>query len=361
MRRTTHTEALITHHDRAGDSVVPPKPPTIADVARLAQTSTAVVSYVVNNGPRPVSDAARLRVEAAIEELGWRPSRVAKGLSSRRSGLLGFVLPDSQNAFFSELGYALDRIAFEHGYLGLLGDSTFSSERETDYVRLFLDSGVEGLLLATSLSAQALDADTATRVPMVFLHRRPRGIHGTSVVLDDKNGGRDATRHLVGHGHRVIACIAGSDRLNPVASRITGWRQVMTEIGADTDGLLVGADYNRYSAYEATLRLFASRRDVTGVFATTDEHAIGVIRALSELGLRVPRDVAVVGFDGIREGAFMTPQLTTVSHPIENLARRSMELLVARIAGGGGPISEVLPTQLLVGASCGCERVRSFV
>jgi LacI family transcriptional regulator len=174
-----------------------------------------VAYYVVNKGPRPASQATRGKVTSAIAELGYRPNRLARALVRRHSSLLGLVIPDSQNAFFSELGLAIEQAAFERGYLALLGNTTASASREADYVRAFIDSGADGLLVASSLSGAALARLLPEGRPFcVAVHRRPAKVHASSVVADDFAGGALATMHLLGHGHPDVACIAGGDRLD---------------------------------------------------------------------------------------------------------------------------------------------------
>ena len=331
---------------------------TIADVARRAGTSTAVVSYVVNDGPRPVSQATRARVKAAIDELGYRPNRLARALVRQRSSLLGLVIPDSQNAFFSELGLAIEQAAFERGYLVLLGNTTASASREAHYVRAFTDSGADGLLVASSLSGAALARLLPAARPFcVTLRRRPAKVHASSVVADDFEGGALATMHLLAHGYPDVACIAGGDRLDPVAARVRGWQSARLSAGLEkATGVLVAGSCDRSGGYKAAERLFTEHPGASAIFAATDEQAIGVLRAAAERGRRVPCDVGVIGFDGVRESSFTVPALTTVFHPIKSLGRQAVEEALKLINGvETEPSHVVLPVEIKLGQSCGCR------
>jgi LacI family transcriptional regulator len=317
-----------------------------------------VVSYVVNDGPRPVSQALHAKVTAAIDELGYRPNRIARALSLRHSSLLGLAIPDSQNAFFSELGLAIEQAAFERGYLVLLGNTTASASREAHYVRAFVDSGADGLLVASSLSGAALARLLPEGRPFcVAVHRRPAKVHASSVVADDCAGGTLATMHLLGHGHPDVACIAGGDRLDPVAARVKGWQSARLSAGLEkAAGVLVTGFYDRYGGYKAAERLFTEQPRTSAIFAATDEQAIGVLRAAADSGRRIPDDVALVGFDGVRESSFTVPALTTVLHPIKSLGRNAVEEVLKWINGEVTQASHiVLPVELQIGQSCGCD------
>lgn len=232
------------------------------DVARLAGTSTAVVSYVINNGPRPVAPATRERVLAAIKQLGYRPDRVAQAMASRRTDLIGMIVPDARQPFFAEMAHAVEQAAAERGKMVLVGNSDYRDEREVHYLRAFLGMRVSGLILVSQGPSERAAAEIeAWDARVVLLHERPEAIGDVAVVTDDVGGAQLATRHLLEHGNAYVACLGGTEETpavgDPVADHVEGWRRAMHESGRSTEGRLFQAPYNRYDAYQVALGLLA--------------------------------------------------------------------------------------------------------
>lgn len=340
------------------------------DVAKRAGTSTAVVSYVVNDGPRRVSAMTRERVLRAIEELGYRPNGFARALRSTRSRLLGLVVPDNSNPFFAELARVIEDEAFSRGYLLLLGNSTEDDDRQAAYVREFLELRVEGLLLISSATAPRAGIQSTTaqalrgaRTRTVLLDRPVAGLDAACVTVDNTGGGYAATRHLLEHGHEVVACLAGPKGTYPAEARTRGWRRAMRDTGRATgSGFLVRSKFRREDGYRAMLTLLDRAVPPTAVFTESDEQAIGVLRAAAERGIRVPDDLAVASFDGIPESRYTQPPLTTVAQPFEELGRRAVQMVLPPSNSSGdparGPRRVGLPVALELGGSCGCRAIR---
>ncbi len=327
-------------------------------VARLAGTSSAVVSYVVNNGPRPVAAATRTRVLAAIDELGYRPNGLARALKVRRTLALGLVVPDSSNPFFAELARVIEDAAYQHGYTLLVGNAADDDQRETSYVRAFGERQMDGLLLISSEGSRSVVEELDhLRAAVVVVDRFLPGVQAATIVADNQGGGRAATAHLIGHGHVRIACLAGPSDLTPSADRHRGWARALAEAGLDPEpGLLLRGRFDRLAGYQATRRLLGQSRPPTALFASTDTQAIGALKAVADAGRRVPDDLAIASFDGIAESAYTIPGLTTVQQPIELMGRRAIDRLLDRLhAPQGPPTAEVLPVQLLLRGSCGCR------
>lgn len=332
------------------------------DVARRAGTSSAVVSYVVNNGPRRVSEKTRAKVLAAIDELGYRPNGFARALRSTRSRLLGLVLPDNSNPFFAELARVIEDEAFRRGYLLLLGNSTEDDERQAAYVREFLELRVEGLLLISAASGQrqadlrlSLEELQGSRIPTVVLDRAIPDLKASYLTVDNFGGGYLATRHLLDHGHTEVACLAGPAGNQPADSRTRGWRRAIMQAGLSPGAqLLVHSAFRREAGYEAMRVLLTEYDPPTAVFAESDEHAIGALSAAAECGIRVPQDLALVSFDGIPESRFTRPSLTTVAQPFEELGRQAVDLALGSRPGDGAHRVRLSVT-LRIGESCGCR------
>ncbi|MFR9675950.1 LacI family DNA-binding transcriptional regulator [Streptomyces sp. TR06-5] len=332
------------------------------DVARLAGTSTAVVSYVINNGPRPVASATKERVLSAIKELGYRPDRVAQAMASRRTDLIGLVVPDARQPFFAEMAHAVEQAAVEREKMVLVGNSDYLDDREVHYLRAFLGMRVSGLILISSgPSERAASEIDAWDARVVLLHRRPEAIDDVAVVLDDVGGAQLATRHLLEHGHDHVVCLGGIDSTpesgDPVTDHVEGWSRAMREAGRSVDGRLVKAPYNRYDTYRLALDLLRGPDRPPAVFCATDDQAFGVLRAARELGIEVPRDLAVAGFDDVKEAALSDPPLTTVSSDRVAMARAAVDLVLddgLRVLGSRRERVRQFPSGLVVRRSCGC-------
>ncbi|WP_327414776.1 LacI family DNA-binding transcriptional regulator [Streptomyces sp. NBC_01233] len=333
------------------------------DVARLAGTSTAVVSYVINNGPRPVAPATRERVLAAIKELGYRPDRVAQAMASRRTDLIGMIVPDARQPFFAEMAHAVEQAAAERGKMVLVGNSDYRTEREVHYLRAFLGMRVSGLILVSQgMSEQAASEIEAWDARVVLLHERPEAIDDVAVVTDDIGGAQLATRHLLEHGHEYVACIGGVENTpsvgDPVADHVEGWRRAMQESGRSVEGQLIEAPYNRYDAYKVALEVLARPDRPTAIFCATDDQAIGVLRAARELRIDVPGELAVAGFDDVKEAALTDPPLTTIASDRPAMARAAVDLVLddgLRVAGSRRERLKQFPSALVIRRSCGCR------
>lgn len=328
---------------------------TRRDVARLAGTSESVVSYVLNAGPRNVAPATRDRVLAAIEELGYRPNAVARSLRTSRTRSLGLLVPDTANPFFAELAAHIAEHAAGAGHSLLLAHSREDPAREAEQVRFLLDRKVDGLLLIPACApTECVDELAASGVRCVLVDRELPRLAAGAVLADHVAGARSAVEHLLEHGRRRIACVAGPHCASPTGERVLGWRSALHAAGVDPDTLpLLHTPFGRMAAYTVAVELLrAGPPQPDAIFVTSDEQAVGVLRAALELGLRVPQDLAIASFDGIAGSAYPVPALTTVSQPIAALSRAAVELLLAPENPAGRRI--VLPTTLVRRGSCGC-------
>lgn len=321
------------------------------------------MSYVINNGPRPVAPATRERVLAAIKELGYRPDRVAQAMASRRTDLIGMIVPDARQPFFAEMAHAVEQAAAERGKMVLVGNSDYRDEREVHYLRAFLGMRVSGLILVSQgMSERAASEIEAWDARVVLLHERPEAIDDVAVVTDDIGGAQLATRHLLEHGHEYVACIGGVENTpsvgDPVADHVEGWRRAMQEAGRSIEGRLFEAPYNRYDAYRVALEVLAGPQRPPAIFCATDDQAIGVLRAARELRIDVPGELAVAGFDDVKEAGLTDPPLTTVASDRPAMARAAVDLVLddaLRVAGSRRERLKQFPSALVIRRSCGCR------
>jgi LacI family transcriptional regulator len=221
---------------------------------------------------------------------------------------------------------------------------------------------VSGLILVShALNDHAAAEIEAWDARVVLLHERPEMIDDVAVVTDDLGGARLAVRHLLDHGHPYVACMGGTAETpavgDPVSDHVEGWRQAMAEAGIPTEGRLFEAPYNRYDAYRVGLELLAGPDRPPAIFCSTDDQAIGVLRAARELRIEVPSELAVAGFDDVKEAALTDPPLTTVASDRSAMAREAVDLVLddgLRVPGSQRERLKQFPSRLVKRASCGC-------
>ncbi|HWA48630.1 MAG TPA: LacI family DNA-binding transcriptional regulator [Dongiaceae bacterium] len=330
---------------------------SIGDVARLAGVSLGTASRVMNGNPA-VTPQLRDRVLAAAAELDYQPNVLARALRSSRTHSIGLILPDVTNPFFGELAKHVEQVAAGINYTVMLANSNDNPKAEADYIKALTGRQVDGLLIVPCEETKTLPRDI--KVPIVLVDRPLRGY---SVVQCDHRGGAiAAVQHLVSLGHRRIGCIAGPRHLNVARERYEGYRTVAAPI-YEQDGLDLAADtvtarFDYDCGYEAALKLLARADRPTAIFASSDQQAIGALRAAADLDLKVPGDVSIVGFDAISLAKLVTPRLTTVAQPIAAIA----DIAVRTVLRAREPDSRVerhrLPTLLQPANSSGPMRGR---
>jgi LacI family transcriptional regulator len=283
-------------------------------------------------------------------------------MASRRTDLIGMIVPDARQPFFGEMTHAVEQAAAERGKMVLVGNTDYVAEREVHYLRAFLGMRVSGLILVShALNDHAAAEIEAWDARVVLLHERPELIDDVAVVTDDLGGARLAVRHLLDHGHPYVACMGGTADTpavgDPVSDHVEGWRQAMAEAGIPTEGRLFEAPYNRYDAYRVGLELLAGPDRPPAIFCSTDDQAIGVLRAARELRIDVPAELAVAGFDDVKEAALTDPPLTTVASDRSAMARAAVDLVLddgLRVPGSQRERLKQFPSRLVRRASCGC-------
>ena len=324
----------------------------------MAGVSPSVVSYVINNGPRPVSRATRTRVEAAIEALGYRPDSIASALRGGATRAVGLLIPSPVNPFFAELAEVIERELHDAGYALSICITDDDAVRERLHLRMLTDRRVDGII-AVSSRALATVLGTA-RTPVVTLDR----VHGhtgiSSVQVDNARDAARAVEHLQSLGHRAIGCVAGPWPIQVVADRVAGWRMQQALIGAPNGRELVAhGPFSADGGSAAALALLGAAdrtRAVrpTALFVTSDAQAHGAMRTCSQLGLRIPQDVSIVSFDGTRSARYTQPALTTMRQPVREMGRAIVELLIARVSSPAlTPSSLTFRTNLVVGGTTG--------
>jgi LacI family transcriptional regulator len=329
---------------------------TIRDVAQLANVSVTTVSNVLNN-PNKVSPELLARVRAAVDKLGYAPHAAARSLRKRSSGLLGLVVGDITNPFFSELFEAIELAAAARGFSVILCNSNETTEREETHLRMLRSQRIDGLILAptgtASMNRAALLA--ALEIPVVLIDRAMEGLGYDAVVLNNHRAAYEATSYAIGCGHRRIALINGPKTVRTAADRLQGYREALLAAGLALDPALVrDAGFREQSAYEAALQLLRSDQRPTAIFTANNLMTIGVLRATAELGLSCPNDLSIIGIDDLPWAEAVAPRLTMVAQPVRAMGETALELLAHRIAGTrlGPGTTTVMEPRLMVRKSC---------
>ncbi|MEV5010434.1 MULTISPECIES: LacI family DNA-binding transcriptional regulator [unclassified Streptomyces] len=309
---------------------------SLKDVALRAGVSIKTVSNVVNDYPH-VTPAMRARVQQAIDELGYRPNLTARHLRKGRTGIIALAVPELGNPYFAELASAVIDAAARHHYTVLLDHTAGMREKEMLVCQGFRTHVIDGLILSPiELENQDLRGRTDTS-PLVLLGEREYDAPYDHIAIDNVAAARSAVRHLVGMGRQRIAFLGAraESARQPAHLRLQGWREELAASGLPHDDSLVAPTdgYGRADGAQAMTTLLDRGVRPDAVFAYNDLQAIGAMRVLGERGLRIPQDVAVVGFDDIEEGRFGAITLTTVSPDKQAIARQAVSCVISRLTG----------------------------
>lgn len=301
------------------------------DVARAAGVSRALVSLVMRDSPK-VSEVRRERVLRAAARLGYRPNAMARGLASKRTSTVGVLLNELHNPFYAEIMDGIEEGAAEHDYRVLIGTAGRRPGGEEATLETFLELRADGIVLVGPRLPTRHILAVAAATPVVVVARDIRSPHVDSIKSDERAGARQVVRHLVELGHRRIAHVDGGKGAG-AGSRRDGYRQAMREHGlADAVRILPG-DYTDVAGVQAAALLLESGDLPSAVFAANDLVAAGLIDRLEDAGLRVPRDVSVIGYDNTFLAGLHHMWLTTVDQPRPAMGRRAMAALVERMEG----------------------------
>lgn len=330
----------------------PVKPATILDVARLATVSKSTVSNVIREAKGIAPDTIA-RVRQAIDELGYRPNVLARQLVQQRTNVLGVVIGDLANPFFSEMAKQVERYASEHGYQVMFCNTQIDHKLELEGLRGLLDYRIAGLVfLAYAGDEESARLVADSRVPAIFV--TCTADWGDVVTPDDEKGGRIATEHLISLGHRRIAYIADPSVEDAAdQARQAGYRRAMAKAG------LAVAVYHWQGADGKTLKetaiekVLLGKERVTAVFSSNDLGAIELLDCADRLGVNVPGDLSVVGFDDVMLASLRRINLTTVAQPKDMMARIAVSTLSSRIKGElkGGHLRQIVDCSLITRGS----------
>ncbi|KMY44697.1 ribose operon repressor [Bacillus sp. FJAT-27916] len=315
---------------------------TIRDVAKRAGVSVATVSRYFNNGY--VSEKAREKVEEAIASLAYQPSHIARSLSTKQTKAIGLIIPDIMNPFFPELARAVEDVAVANGYALILCNSDEQREKEKNYIETLSRKYVAGMILATSELEKTYYEQL--NVPIVALDR-PIGSGFPTVMTRNEEGAQLGTEFLIKQKARHIACLRGPEGLRPAEDRLKGFLKAISSTSVSMT--VVPCPFEYKESEKIVKNLLQKDETIDAIFACSDISAIGAIKAAHSLGIRIPDQVQIMGFDGIGLGEMMNPSLATVAQNIYELGSRATEMLIKQIDGNTiDRLDEYVSPQLII-------------
>ncbi|GGH12100.1 LacI family DNA-binding transcriptional regulator [Paenibacillus segetis] len=298
---------------------------SIKDVAKLAGVSVATVSRVLNDKGY-VGQHSREMVEQAIKQLNYKPNEVARSLFKKQSNTIGLIVPDIMNPYFPELARAVEDTASKFGYNVILCNSDEDRVKEQTYLDMLQQNYVNGIIVSSNtMTAEQI---RELNIPVVSIDREiSKGL--PTIVVENMKGASKATHFLMNKGCSRIAHIRGPQGVVNAEERCEGYREVVHQEAWFSESYIVDGDYDMESSIEATLELLTTHPEIDGIFAANDIMAIGAMKAANQLGIRVPEELAIIGFDGIRLSSVTIPELTTIVQPIYELGEKATTMLVS--------------------------------
>lgn len=315
---------------------------TIKDVAKMAGVSVATVSRVLNNLPG-YSEDTRRRVMQAVKELEYQPNAIARGLVNKRTETIGVLFPSVSSSFSSEILHGIEEVAHEHNYSVIVCNTAEDGKRTMKYLQVLREKRVDGIIFSSGvLEREYYDAVQAMGVPLVLVATRSEFDGVPYVKVDDRQAAYDAAEFLIRRGHRRIGMIGGGedDRIAG-KPRYDGFRQALRDHGIPlSDGMVQDGGFTFEGGLRAAEQLLTAAPDTTAVFAAADEMAIAVISAAARLGIAVPEELSVIGYDNLKLAEMSNPPLTTVAQPLQEMGRLAARKLITQLDSGIPAASE---------------------
>lgn len=331
--------------------------PTIKDVAKKAKVSIATVSLVIHNHNRISAETKNIVLDA-IKELNYHPSRSARGLVSRKTGNIGFILTDDHflrtEPFYTRIFLGSEFEARENDLYMLLTTINSEYNAKKTLPRFILERNVDGVVIAGKVPQFFIQNLNNVEIPIVFIDYEPKNLENkySTVLIDNLNGGILATEHLINYGHKRIAFIGGDIEHSSIKDRLKGYKVALknAKINIDESLILVDEDYPaRENGYRAAEKLLKRDKNVTAIFACNDAMAIGVMQYLKKQGLIIPDDISLVGFDDVEEDVSLEPPLTTIKVLKTELGSEAVKIISRNIKNNTGEFeSKLVPVELVI-------------
>jgi LacI family transcriptional regulator len=330
------------------------KPATLKDVAALANVSRATAARALNSYGYVGGETAQ-KVQEAAEKLGYRGNRLAQALRSGQLPIVGCVVGDIQNPFFARIAHDIEVLARECGHNLVIGSSEEELGQEISLLASLQSLSIRGFIVApTSADDNShLERLVAENVPLVLIDRVAQGVECDSVVVDNEGGARKAVEYLISAGHRRIGLLQDDTRIFTSRERLHGYQAALAAHGIKADERLTSVSQSTVEhAVDATIRLFSQKNPPTALFTVDSLMTQGALLAFRSMGISIPHDVSLIGFDDFNLATFTDPQITVVSQPVSEIGRAAARLLFDRLAGKGEPLQKIrFETKLIVRGS----------
>jgi LacI family transcriptional regulator len=308
----------------------------IRDLAEILGLSVTTVSRVLNNKTEKyrIGEATKQRVIKAANEYNYIPNKLARGLKLERTDTLGLIIPDISNPFFADIAQSIERQARAKGYSLILCDSGDDANVEKDLINLLISHRVEGIIIApVGTEFETIKQTHRSGMPIVVIDRCPPEIGLPYITSDNYQGGYDAVNYLISMGHHKIACIQGIPKSQPTIDRVRGYKDALISNNLTVDpGMIVGDDYSTENGYMQTRILFSMDDPPTAIFALSNMISLGVIKATSEMGLKIPDNISLISFDEQPYSAFFGTPMTTVDQKKSEMGQLATDILLKFIA-----------------------------
>ncbi|MFV0366403.1 MAG: LacI family DNA-binding transcriptional regulator [Mangrovibacterium sp.] len=326
------------------------------EVAKRAGVSIATVSRVLNNN-ESVNEDTRNKILAAIKELKYSPSRVAKRLRSKNGGgnMIGIMIPDISNPFYVEVLKGIESIAFEQGYVTIFCNFEQSEEKETAYLKILESEAIDGLIAASVNDVNPiLERMLNAGLPVVCVDRDLKGVNVDLVQVDNEYGTYNAVSYLIKSGYKRIGYIGGLNTISTSKAREAGYCRALVESGLEVDeSLVLDGDSSLESGASMAEQLLSLTNPPDALFCGNNLLTLGALKVINRRGIKVPEDIGIVGFDDMAWASSLNPPLTSVHQPAREIGRRAGDLLIQRIKNPNRPTAKiVLETELRVRKSC---------
>lgn len=324
----------------------------IKDVAAKAGVSVATVSRVINHNPN-VKTYLRERVLCAIEEIGYQPSGIARSMRNQSLAVVGLIISDIQNPFFTSLVRAVEDTALANGYTVLLCNSDEDPKKEQLYIEVMARERVAGIIIIPAQS-ECCPSLKNLKIPIVVVDRKLQKFPGDSVLLDNVYGSKQATEHLIKLGHKRIGLVSAPTNISVGADRLLGYQKALREHGIDADGSLVRVgNFKESGGYQAAKELLELDHRPTAIFSVNNLMTQGALRAVYEKKLKIPDDISFIGFDDMPWLTLITPPITAVRQPVYKMGAEAAMLLFDRLNNGidKSPVRITFKPELIVRSS----------
>ncbi|HKM42573.1 MAG TPA: LacI family DNA-binding transcriptional regulator [Limnochordia bacterium] len=328
---------------------------TISDVAKKAKVSRSTVSRVLNNQMHHVREETRQAVLNAARELDYRPNSIARSLKTKKSHCIGVITDDIDTPFLPSMLKAIEQYAFSRGYNSLVCNTGYESDRQETYVEMLAQRQIDGIIFAASFVYSYTQELINPGLPIVYAYSHSPHDNKNSVLADDVHAAEQVVDHLVNLGHRRIGYVNGPEGVIPSQERIKGYREALKkhEIPFDDKLVIHGEWEDPQSGYRAAKRFLELKNPPTAIFAANDIMAAGAIDAASDLGLKVPGDISVIGYDDRDIARFLKPALTTVRLPMAEIGSAAAKMLIDCLEYGEALTDSMyVPCELVVRKSC---------